>query len=61
MTLLTRGSLTTLNLVEELLRVESGELIPQNEKTLRRSEGSGILKGNPLIVRGVMLALPLQW
>ncbi len=41
--------------------LRSGELIPQNEKTLSRSEGSGILIGNPLIVRGVMLALPLQW
>ncbi len=26
----------------------SGELIPQNEKELRRSEGSGMLKGDPL-------------
>ncbi len=39
----------------------SGTLIPRNEWTFRRSEGSGILIGNPLIVRGVMLALPLQW
>ncbi len=38
--------------------LESGELIPQNERELRRSEGSGILIGNPLKVRGVMLALP---
>ncbi len=36
----------------------SGKLIPQNEGTFRRSEGSGILIGNPLKVRGVMLALP---
>ncbi len=39
----------------------SGTLIPRNEWTFRCSEGSGILIGNPLIVRGVMLALPLQW
>ncbi len=39
----------------------SGKLIPRNEWTFRRSEGSGILIGNPLIARGVMLALPLQW
>ncbi len=36
----------------------SGKLIPRNEWTFRRSEGSGILIGNPLKVRGVMLALP---
>ncbi len=36
----------------------SGKLIPQNEWTFRRSEGSGILIGNPPKVRGVMLALP---
>ncbi len=36
----------------------SGTLIPQNEWTFRRSEGSGILIGNPLM-RGVMLALPI--
>ncbi len=36
----------------------SGKLIPQNEGTFRRSKGSGILIGNPLKVRGVMLALP---
>ncbi len=36
----------------------SGKLIPQNEGTFRRSEGSGIFIGNPLKVRGVMLALP---
>ncbi len=28
--------------------LRSGELIPQNEKELRRSEGSGMLKGDPL-------------
>ncbi len=37
----------------------SGTLIPQNEWTFRRSEGSGILIGNPLM-RGVMLALPIR-
>ncbi len=37
------------------------KLIPRNEWTFRRSEGSGILIGNPLIMRGVLLALPLQW
>ncbi len=36
----------------------SGKLIPRNEWTFRRSEGSGILIGNPPKVRGVMLALP---
>ncbi len=36
----------------------SGKLIPRNEWTFRHSEGSGILIGNPLKVRGVMLALP---
>ncbi len=36
----------------------SGTLIPRNEWTFRRSEGSGILIGNPLM-RGVMLALPI--
>ncbi len=41
--------------------LESGKLIPQNEGTFRCSEGSGILIGNPLKVREVMLALPLQW
>ncbi len=35
--------------------LRSGKLIPQNE--LRRSEGSGMLIGDPL-VRGAMLALP---
>ncbi len=34
--------------------LRSGKLIPQNE--LRRSEGSGMLIGHPL-VRGAMLAL----
>ncbi len=34
--------------------LRSGKLIPQNE--LRRSEGSGMLIGDPL-VRGAMLAL----
>ncbi len=28
--------------------LESGELIPQNERELRRSEGSGMLIGYPL-------------
>ncbi len=36
----------------------SGKLIPQNEWTFRRSEGSGILIGDPLI-RGAMLAPPI--
>ncbi len=38
--------------------LRSGELIPQNERELRRSEGSGLLTGDPL-VRGAMLALPI--
>ncbi len=38
--------------------LQSGELIPQNERELRRSEGSGLLTGDPL-VRGAMLALPI--
>ncbi len=38
--------------------LRSGELIPQNEWELRRSAGSGMLKGDPLI-RGAMLALPI--
>ncbi len=38
--------------------LESGELIPQNERELRRSAGSGMLKGDPLM-RGAMLALPI--
>ncbi len=37
----------------------SGELIPQNERELRRSEGSVMLIGDPL-VRGAMLALPTR-
>ncbi len=37
--------------------LRSGKLIPQNERELRRSEGSGMLIGDPL-VRGAMLALP---
>ncbi len=37
--------------------LRSGELIPQNKRKLRRSEGSGMLIGDPL-VRGAMLALP---
>ncbi len=36
----------------------SGELIPQNEKELRRSAGSGMLIDNPLM-RGAVLALPI--
>ncbi len=28
--------------------LRSGELIPQNERELRRSAGSGMLKGDPL-------------
>ncbi len=28
--------------------LERGELIPQNERELRRSEGSGMLIGDPL-------------
>ncbi len=28
--------------------LEGGELIPQNERELRRSEGSGMLIGDPL-------------
>ncbi len=28
--------------------LESGELIPQNERKLRRSDGSGMLIGDPL-------------
>ncbi len=38
--------------------LRSGELIPQNERELRRSAGSGMLKGDPLM-RGAMLALPI--
>ncbi len=38
--------------------LRSGELIPQNERELRCSEGSGMLIGDPL-VRGAMLALPI--
>ncbi len=38
--------------------LRSGELIPQNERELRHSEGSGLLTGDPL-VRGAMLALPI--
>ncbi len=38
--------------------LRSGELIPQNEWELRRSAGSGMLKGDPL-TRGAMLALPI--
>ncbi len=38
--------------------LRSGELIPQNERELRRSEGSGMLIGDPL-VRGAMLSLPI--
>ncbi len=37
--------------------LEGGELIPQNERKLRRSEGSGMLIDDPL-VRGAKLALP---
>ncbi len=37
----------------------SGELIPRNERELRRSEGSGILIGDPQ-VRGAMLARPTR-
>ncbi len=40
------------------IKLESGELIPQNEKELRRSAGSGMLIDNP-IMRGAMLALPI--
>ncbi len=29
--------------------LRSGELIPQNERELRRSEGSGMLIGDPLV------------
>ncbi len=36
----------------------SGELIPQNERELRYSEGSGMLIGDPQVVRGAMLARP---
>ncbi len=39
--------------------LRSGELIPQNERELRRSAGSGMLKGDPLI-RGAMLAPPIS-
>ncbi len=35
-----------------------GEIIPQNERELRRSGGSGKFIGDPL-VRGAMLALPI--
>ncbi len=38
--------------------LRSGELIPQNERELRCSAGSGMLKGDPLM-RGAMLALPI--
>ncbi len=37
----------------------SGELIPQNERELRRSAGSGILKAYPLM-REAMLARPAR-
>ncbi len=37
----------------------SGELIPQNERELRHSEGSGMIIGGPL-VRGAMLARPIR-
>ncbi len=37
--------------------LEGGELIPQNESELRRSEGSGMLIGDPL-GEGSKLALP---
>ncbi len=37
----------------------SGEHIPQNERELRRSEGSVMLIGDPL-VRGAMLARPTR-
>ncbi len=40
--------------------LRSGELIPQNERELRRSAGSGMLKGDPLI-RGAMLAPHELW
>ncbi len=40
--------------------LRSGELIPQNERELRGSAGSGMLKGNPPKVRGAMLALPIM-
>ncbi len=36
----------------------SRELIPQNERELRRSEGSGMLIGDPPMVRGAVLARP---
>ncbi len=39
--------------------LRSGELIPQNEWELRRSAGSGMLKGDPL-TRGAMLARPAR-
>ncbi len=39
--------------------LRSGELIPQNERELRRSAGSGMLKGDPLM-RGAMLARPAR-
>ncbi len=39
--------------------LRSGELIPQNERELRRSAGSGMLKGDPL-TRGAMLARPAR-
>ncbi len=39
--------------------LRSGELIHQNERELRCSEGSGMLIGDPL-VRGAMLALPIM-
>ncbi len=38
--------------------LRSGEFIPQNERELKRSTGSGMLKGDPLM-RGAMLALPI--
>ncbi len=38
--------------------LRNGELIPQNERELRRSAGSGMLKGDPLI-RGAMLDPPI--
>ncbi len=38
--------------------LRSGELIPQNERELKRSKGSGMLIGDPL-VRGAILALSI--
>ncbi len=49
------------HLLEERSMPWSGELlIPRSERELRRSEGSGKLIDDPLMVRGAMLARPTR-